>query len=64
MRVLTAGVDVQEDRLEIEVVGWGAEEESWGITYKQLMGNPTELDVWGQLDNLLDKEFEYKSGER
>ena len=64
VRVLTAGVDVQEDRLEIEVVGWGAEEESWGITYKQLMGNPTELDVWGQLDNLLDKEFEYKSGEK
>ena len=27
---LTAGVDTQDDRFEIEVVGWGPEYESWG----------------------------------
>lgn len=30
--VLTAGVDTQDDRFEVEVVGWGAGKESWGIT--------------------------------
>ena len=29
--VLTAGVDVQDDRFEVEVVGWGVDKESWGI---------------------------------
>lgn len=64
VKALTAGVDVQEDRLEVEIVGWGEEEESWGIIYKALHGDPTENDVWDQLDRLLDKEFSYNSGER
>ena len=29
--VLTAGVDVQDDRFEIEITGWGRGYESWGI---------------------------------
>ncbi|GAK06048.1 phage terminase, large subunit [Geomicrobium sp. JCM 19037] len=36
--LLTAAVDVQDDRLEVEVVGWGAGKESWGITYQQFYG--------------------------
>ena len=39
--VLTAGVDVQKDRLEMEVVGWGAYEESWSIDYK-IFNGPTD----------------------
>src|SRR6185436_13652494 len=31
--VLTAGVDVQQDRIELEVVGWGRGLESWSIYY-------------------------------
>ena len=29
--LITAGVDVQADRLEMEIVGWGRDEESWSI---------------------------------
>lgn len=64
VNVLTAGVDVQDDRLEIEVVGWGEGEESWGIYYKQFIGSPGGLDVWEQLDRFLDKEFSYQNGEK
>ena len=32
--VLTAGVDVQDDRFEVEIVGWGVGKESWGIRYQ------------------------------
>ncbi|QXW65648.1 phage terminase large subunit family protein [Streptobacillus moniliformis] len=64
VHVLTAGVDVQDDRLEIEVVGWGEEEESWGIYYKQFFGNPGKKNVWEQLDRYLDTEFSYKNGEK
>ena len=31
--LVTAGVDVQADRLEMEIVGWGRDEESWSIGY-------------------------------
>lgn len=34
--VLTAGVDVQDDRFEVEIVGWGVGKESWGIRYQKL----------------------------
>lgn len=51
--VLTAGVDVQDDRLEVEVVGWGKGLENWGITNKVLVGNPAEPAVWEALDSVL-----------
>lgn len=50
---LTAGVDVQGDRLALEVVGWGANEESWSISYDELWGNPAEPEVWCTLDTEL-----------
>jgi phage terminase large subunit GpA-like protein len=55
---LTMAVDVQKDRLEYEVKGWGINEESWGIEYGVLRGSTTELisndkdfpSPWQQLD--------------
>lgn len=64
VNVLTAGVDVQDDRLECEVVGWGADEESWGIYYKVFIGNPAETHVWSQLERFLDIEFTYSNGQK
>lgn len=64
VNVLTAGVDVQDDRLEVEVVGWGDEYESWGIEYKKFLGSPSKTEVWEQLDAYLDKEFTYASGDK
>ena len=51
--VLTAGVDVQDDRLEVEIVGWGKGLENWGITNRILIGNPSEQGVWDALDSML-----------
>lgn len=60
--LLTAGVDVQVSRLEIEVVGWGLDAESWGIEKKVFLGDPTKPDVWKQLDNYLEKPWTHPSG--
>lgn len=49
---LTCGVDVQQDRLELEVVGWGVGEENWSIDYQVLIGDPTEDAVWEELREL------------
>ena len=60
--VLTAGVDTQDNRLEVEVVGWGLGEESWGIEYKVFVGDPAQDHVWKQLEMFLDKKFQYSNG--
>lgn len=57
--ILTAGVDVQDDRLEIEVVGWGHGKESWGIQYKKLYGDLEQAHIWNELDKYLETEFYY-----
>ncbi len=59
---VTAGVDVQADRLEIEVVAWGKDFESWSIDYRILYGDISEPMVWGRLDELLTKPWPHVSG--
>lgn len=63
---LTAGVDTQDDRFEIEVVGWGAEYESWGIQYSVLYGDTSNLQhqVWADLDAFLAQTFQKPDGTR
>ena len=61
--VLTAGVDVQDDRLEIEVVGWGRGFESWSVDYKIIEGSPGLFDVWDSLSDYLLEEFENEFGD-
>lgn len=55
--MLTAGVDVQPDRLEVEIVGWGRDEESWNVDYQVIPGDPSSNEVWDQLDDLLEKRW-------
>jgi phage terminase large subunit GpA-like protein len=50
---VTAGADVQADRVEVELVGWGDGEESWGLGYHVFVGNPAQPVVWEQVDALL-----------
>lgn len=49
----TAGVDVQKDRLECSIYGWGAGEESWKVKHEVLFGDPSQEGVWEELDELL-----------
>lgn len=62
--LITAGVDVQDDRLEVEFAGWGAEEESWGISYHIIRGDPNARDVWDELDQLLLTPFQTEDGRK
>jgi phage terminase large subunit GpA-like protein len=61
--VLTAGVDVQDNRLEYEIVGWGTGKESWGIKYGVLMGDPGQEFVWKALDDIIFASYHRKDGQ-
>lgn len=60
--ILTAGVDVQKDRFEIEVVGWGRGYESWGIKYEKLFCDMTKQSAWDTLEEYLQKEYYFADG--
>lgn len=51
--ILTCGVDVQDDRIEYEVVGWGRQLESWSIAYGVILGKPEDATTWAKLDDVL-----------
>ncbi len=59
---LVAAVDVQGDRLEVAVKGYGAGEESWLVALHQIHGDPAKEDVWFELDQMLLDSFEHASG--
>ena len=59
---LTAGIDMQIDRLECEVVAWGLGEESWSVGYYVLWGDPLGDEVWFDLNNLLAEKWRHETG--
>lgn len=62
--VLTAGVDTQDDRFEIEVVGHGEADESWSIDYHIIHGDPNELETRQALASYLSRTFSCQDGSR
>ena len=60
--VLTLGADVQADRIEYEIVGWNATEESWSIEDGILPGDPVQDDVWRDLAAVLSERYRHESG--
>lgn len=59
---ITCGVDVQDDRFELEIVGWGKGKESWGIYYIVLYGDLKQKDVWDRLDEQLLRTLRKSDG--
>lgn len=64
--VIAAGVDVQDDRIEATVYGYGGDdgENSWAITHDVFRGDPGHKDLWERLDEFLLTEFDHESGLR
>lgn len=60
--VLTAAVDTQDDRFEIEVVAWVAGEQSYRISYERLYGDLSRAEIWNALAKRLKRQFVTPSG--
>lgn len=57
--VVTAAVDIQDDRIEALAIGWGLDEESWAIDYQRFYGSPAQGDVWKLLDQWLLRSWQH-----
>lgn len=55
--LLLAAVDIQDDRLELLVLGVGPGEEMWLVDYRQIPGNLTTKDPWDRLEEQLRKDW-------
>lgn len=60
--VLTAAVDVQDNRFEVEVRGWAREYETWGICKTEIYGDLIKDKVWKDLEEYLDSTFHFSNG--
>jgi len=61
--VLTAGVDVQHDRLAVEIVGWGYGDESWSLEYTEIHGSTKHAKVWEELDDrIVQRRMQSEAG--
>lgn len=58
VRVVTAGVDVQKDRIIYAIRGWGAAGRSHTIDYGEIWGETEHLEVWDQLQLLLHSDYD------
>ena len=59
---VTAGVDTQDNRLPVQLVGWGRGMSFWPIDYVELPGDPADDAVWTALVDLLTRPIERADG--
>lgn len=59
---LTAGVDIQKNRIECEVVAWGRQKQSWSVDYYVLDGDTAKPEVWAKLADVVNKDYPHESG--
>lgn len=57
VHILTAGADVQKDRIEMEVVGWAPGMRSWSVAYHVIEGDVFTPAPWQKLSALLDEQY-------
>lgn len=60
--LITTGTDVQADRLETQMLGWGREEQATVLDYQVYVGDTTRPEVWAELDAYLAKPLASSKG--
>lgn len=60
--VVTAAVDIQENRVELIFEGWGEDEQNWHIHRQTIPGNFARTSVQRDLAHALDRKFKHASG--
>lgn len=63
--ILTAFADVQADRVEVLINGWGANEESWMIAHQRMYGDvQADPTIWARLEALRTRLYHHEGGAR
>lgn len=60
--LITCAIDVQDNRFEMEFLGWGMDRETWSLKYIVKYVDPGIKDAWEELDHLIEQDFLHSSG--
>lgn len=60
--VVTAGIDVQDNRVEIVQRAWGPGEESWLVNWTAVHGDPSKQELWDQVLDIINMPLDHESG--
>jgi phage terminase large subunit GpA-like protein len=60
--VITVSGDTQDDRVELETVGWGRNEERWSIDHAVFEGDPDSDELWMRVDAYLKRIWRRADG--
>jgi phage terminase large subunit GpA-like protein len=60
--VLAGGCDVQHNRLELRVWGYGRNQETWLVDRHVIFGSPAADETWRALEQLLEKAWPHELG--
>ena len=60
--MLSASVDVQANRLELMVMGWGVGMERWVIDFQIIWGDPADERAWAVIDEKLKVRYPHPCG--
>ena len=57
IQTIVCSIDTQDDRFEMEFVGYGYGEESWGLGYVRLFGDPARNTIWKKLKEVVRRQY-------
>jgi phage terminase large subunit GpA-like protein len=59
---ITVGVDVQKDRIELEVVGWCKGKRTYSLDYRTIVGDTAGKEVWEKLSLVVNETWLREDG--
>lgn len=59
---ITAGVDVQKDRIELEIVGWCEGKRTYSVDFRVLIGDTAQRAVWDELAKVVEERWTREDG--
>lgn len=59
---ITAGVDIQKDRIEVELVGWCRGKRTVSLDYRVLIGDTEKIEVWDKLAEIVSETWQRADG--
>ena len=61
--LVTAGVDVQDNRVAIGLYAWGQGEECWLMWHGEIYGDPAGKKLWEQVDDVVFRTYKRANGD-
>jgi phage terminase large subunit GpA-like protein len=60
--IVTAGIDVQDNRVAVGIYAWGEGEECWLISHDEIYGDPANKKLWDQVDDVIFRAYKRTDG--